>query len=223
MTTVNGAAQTNTQTTKTTADRGKLSETYDNFLKLLTTQLQNQDPLSPMDSAQFTNQLVLYSQVEQQIGQNEKLEKLINMQNVSQTQASLGFIGMDVEASGNEVSYDGKPVKFEYVLPESATQAKIQILDASGRTVQVVDAKKVPGTHEFTWDGKNKNGLEVEKGPYTMHVVAVDGANEPIKATTTVFGRISGIETNEKGETLLMMGSVRLGIEQIRSAVKPTA
>src|SRR3954452_2810695 len=107
-----------TATTKTASN--KLSQDYTTFLKLLTTQLQNQDPMSPMDSSQFTNQLVQYSQVEQQIGQNDKLEKLVKMQSNNQTQASLGFIGLDVEATGSAFTYDGSsPAKMSYTLPET--------------------------------------------------------------------------------------------------------
>lgn len=209
-------------TSKTQLARGKLSETYDNFLKLLTTQLQYQDPLAPMDSAQFTNQLVLYSQVEQQIGQNEKLEKLLTMQNASQTQASLGFIGLDVEVDGDVFDHEGDPVRMSYDVAAQAAKAKIQILDEKGNVVQEVDAKKTAGTHEFTWDGKTKNGTEAPDGLYRVRVSAFDAAGEPIETGTTLYGRVTGIESGN-GQTTLLMGDVRVKMEQVRSATDPKA
>jgi flagellar basal-body rod modification protein FlgD len=209
-------------TSKTQLARSKLSETYDNFLKLLTTQLQYQDPMAPMDSAQFTNQLVLYSQVEQQIGQNEKLEKLLTMQNASQTQASLGFIGLDVEVDGDVFDYGGDPVRVSYGLEAQAAKAKIQVLDAKGNVVQEVDAKKTAGSHEFTWDGKTKNGIDAPEGLYRVRVSAFDAAGEPIDTGTTLYGRVTGIEASN-GQTTLLMGEVRVKMEQVRSATDPKA
>jgi flagellar basal-body rod modification protein FlgD len=214
-----------TQTAATTASdsaRNKLSGSYDNFLKMLTTQLQYQDPMQPMDSAQFTNQLVMYSQVEQQISQTEKLSQLISLQKTNQTQTSLSFIGMDVEVEGKEFTLDGKPVDFSYTLDEDADNAKLRILDSSGKVVQTLKATTKSGRHELTWDGKTSEGTVAKKGEYSIDIVATVGKDkDPVSTSTSVFGRISGIET-ENGETKLLMGEVPVKMENVISAHKPT-
>jgi flagellar basal-body rod modification protein FlgD len=224
-TTTQAAAQSTAQSTaaaqtKTDLARNKLSDTYDNFLKLLTTQLQNQDPLAPMDSAEFTNQLVLYSQVEQQIGQNEKLEKLLTLQNASQTQASLGFIGLDVEAEGDEVSFTGDPVRIAYDLDAQAAKSKLLITDLKGNVVQEVDARKLAGRGEYEWDGKTKTGATAPDGNYKVKLAAFDATDMAVATSTTVFGRVTGIESDSTGTTLLM-GDVRLSLDKVRSARDP--
>ena len=227
MTTINSPAQTAAQTTaaattKTEASRAKLTQDYDSFLKLLTTQMQNQDPLSPMESTEFTNQLVQFSQVEQQISQNSKLDKLVSLQNNNQTQASLGFIGLDVEATGNAFSYDGTPTKMSYTLPETSTSTTIQIKNEKGVIVRTMDGVRSTSRQELTWDGKKSDGNAAPAGNYTMSVVAPKSDNKLMTATTTMFGRVSGIEAGN-GVTTLMMGKVPVKMEDVINAQLPAA
>ena len=209
-------------TTSTAASSAKLTQDYNSFLKLLTTQMQNQDPLSPMESTEFTNQLVQFSQVEQQISQNTKLDKLVSLQNNNQTQASLGFIGLDVEATGNAFSYDGNPVKMSYTLPETSTSTKIQIKNEKGVIVRTMDGVRSTSRQELTWDGKKSDGSAAPAGNYTMSVVAPKSDNKLMTATTTVFGRVSGIEAGN-GVTTLMMGKVPVKMEDVINAQLPAA
>jgi flagellar basal-body rod modification protein FlgD len=235
MTTINTASQTaaqtaaaaktsssSTSTTSTAASSAKLTQSYDSFLKLLTTQLQNQDPLSPMESNEFTNQLVQFSQVEQQISQNTKLDKLVSLQNNNQTQASLGFIGLDVEATGNAFSYDGNPVKMSYTLPETSTSTKIQIKNEKGVTIRTIDGARSTNRQELTWDGKKADGSAAEPGSYSMTVMAPKADSKLMTAKTTVFGRVSGIEAGN-GVTTLMMGKVPVKMEDVINAQLPAA
>jgi flagellar basal-body rod modification protein FlgD len=232
MTTINTAAQTaatttakttgSSATTSTAASSTKLTQDYNSFLKLLTTQMQNQDPLSPMESTEFTNQLVQFSQVEQQISQNTKLDKLVSLQNNNQTQASLGFIGLDVEATGNAFSYDGTPTKMSYTLPETPTSTTIQIKNEKGVIVRTMDGMRSTSRQELTWDGKKSDGSAAPAGNYTMSVVAPKSDNKLMTATTTVFGRVSGIEAGN-GVTTLMMGKVPVKMEDVITAQLPTA
>jgi flagellar basal-body rod modification protein FlgD len=175
-----------------------------------------------MESTEFTNQLVQFSQVEQQISQNTKLDKLVSLQNNNQTQASLGFIGLDVEATGNAFSYDGNPVKMSYTLPEASTSTKIQIKNEKGVTVQTLDGARSTSRQELTWDGKKADGSAAEAGSYTMTVMAPKADSKLMTAKTTVFGRVSGIEAGN-GVTTLMMGKVPVKMEDVITAQLPTA
>jgi flagellar basal-body rod modification protein FlgD len=213
---------TGSSSTSTAASSAKLTQSYDSFLKLLTTQLQNQDPMSPMESSEFTNQLVQFSQVEQQISQNSKLDKLVSLQNNNQTQASLGFIGLDVEATGNAFTYDGKPVKMSYTLPEASTSTRIQIKNEKGVTIQTLDGARTTSRQEVTWDGKKADGSVAEPGSYSMTVIAPKADSKLMTAKTTVFGRVSGIEAGN-GVTTLMMGKVPVKMEDVVNAQLPAA
>ncbi len=217
------SSSTSTSTTSpATSSSAKLTQSYDSFLKLLTTQMQNQDPLSPMESSEFTNQLVQFSQVEQQISQNSKLDKLVSLQNNNQTQASLGFIGLDVEATGNAFTYDSKPVKMSYTLPEASTSTRIQIKNEKGVTVQTLDGVRSTSRQELSWDGKKSDGTAAPAGDYTMTVMAPKADSKLMTAKTTVFGRVSGIEAGN-GVTTLMMGKVPVKMEDVVNAQLPAA
>jgi flagellar basal-body rod modification protein FlgD len=215
-------SSSSTSTTTTAAASSKLTQDYNSFLKLLTTQMQNQDPLSPMESTEFTNQLVQFSQVEQQISENSKLDKLVSLQNNNQTQASLGFIGLDVEATGNAFTYDGNPVKMSYTLPEASTSTTIQIKNDKGVTVQTINGVRSTSRQELSWDGKKSDGTAAPAGDYTMTVMAPKSDSKLMTAKTTVFGRVSGIESGN-GTTNLMMGNTSIKMENVISAQMPTA
>ncbi|HEV7369215.1 flagellar hook assembly protein FlgD [Arenibaculum sp.] len=216
------APGTQPQTTSQTA-RNRLSDTYDNFLTLLTTQLQYQDPMQPMDSAQFTNQLVLYSQVEQQISQNEKLDTMILQQGASHALTSLGFIGLEAEMDVKEFKYEGEPLSFNYILPDDAAEgAKLRITDATGKLIATADAETKEGRHEFVWNGKNKEGETVRPGTYNIEVSATGLDKEALKVPTTMYGTVSGIEA-VGGDTFLIIGDQKIPVYQVRSAREPIA
>ena len=158
MTTVNSSTDAQTAAQKTATASAQLNTNFDDFLKLLTTQLQNQDPLSPMDTAEFTNQLVMFSQVEQQLRGNDTLNKLLAMQTLNMTALGVSFIGKDVEVAGTSFQSTGAgSVSMSYDMPADATKSTIRISDADGNTVYSQDGDETAGHHDFVWDGKVKN------------------------------------------------------------------
>lgn len=202
------------------ASRTKLSGTFDNFLKLLTTQMQYQDPLSPMDSSEFTNQLVMFSGVEQQIAQNDKLEKILAAQSATQMQAALGYIGLDVESKGDSFQYAGGAVEIGYTLEGAARTTDIAILDKDNKVVRKVSGKTTAGAQRLTWDGLDQNGAKLAAGTYKVAVGAIDADGKSVTTSTTVPGRVTGIETLN-GEVTLLMGAVRVPVGTVVSARKP--
>ena len=214
----------NSTAVKPTAEtaRTKLSGTFDNFLKLLTTQMQYQDPLSPMDSSEFTNQLVLFSGVEQQIAQNDKLEKILSAQTATQTQAALGFIGLDVETTGDRFNYATGTVDLGYTIDQPARTTEIAILDKDNKLVRKLSGNTAMGAHRVVWDGRDGNGAAVPAGTYRIAVGAIDAEGKSVTTTTTVPGRVTGIET-QNGEVTLVMGTTRVSVADVTSARKPAA
>lgn len=200
-----------------------LAEDFSQFLQLLTTQLQNQDPLSPMDSTEFTNQLVQFSQVEQQINANQKLDNLVSLQLASISSVALGYVGMDISYIGSEMNYDGEtPVDVTYALASEAVTSKINVYDEDGELVYSADAPKNTGMNKFTWSGIKTNGEAVEPGTYTVKIDALDKAGKVIENSTVVSGHVDGIET-QNGVVYVLVGDRAVPISSIVNAKIPAA
>lgn len=204
---VDGINTTSTPTGSGTS-MSKLAENFDQFLTLLTTQLKNQDPLSPMDSAEFTNQLVQFAGVEQQINTNKNLESLLTMQKSSQVMSALSLMGKKVEVTGNNVPLQDKSATFVYTLPKAAAQTVYTISDSSGRTVYTGTGDSTVGRHEYTWNGKSSSGVQLPDGSYSLRVVAVDAAGKQIQASTWTIGKVTGVESGAKGAVLNLGGTL---------------
>lgn len=220
MTTVNAASA---NPSANSATRTKLAGDFDQFLALLTTQLKNQDPLSPMETAEFTNQLVGFSQVEQQINTNEKIEALLSMQSLNLTALGVSFIGKNVEIEGKNFMSDGtKPVELSYSLPLNAKTGTVSILDKDGNVVYSAPAELKAGTHTFSWDGKDKNGQPVPTGSYELKVGALGEKNEAIKARTYVPGYVKSLESDDNGSLLLNVNGEKIPLGAVRKISTPT-
>lgn len=199
-----------------------LNQDFDQFLRLLTTQLQNQDPLSPMDSSEFTNQLVQFSQVEQQIKTNDQMASLLAFQTLNLTAVGLSFIGKNVEVQDDEFHMNGSSgASMSYVMPEGATKGTVAITDADGRTVYRADADITAGTHAFTWDGKDENGVAVPAGTYTLKVSAMDDKSNSLNLNTFVPGFVEGIESGEDGNLNVIVNGRLVPVTAVRKATVP--
>lgn len=202
----------------TAGARTRLSDNYDTFLVLLTAQLQNQDPLAPMDSTQFTQQLVQFSQVEQQIRTNEQLEGLVTQYQAASAGAALSYLGKDAIIESNRTYLANGEANWAYSLPENAEQMRIEVRDASNRTVfSTTTAARTAGEHLFTWDGTTANG-EAAEGSYTMVITAKDASGETITPNIHVREPIMGVDFT--GSTpLVMTPSGTRGLDTIRSVL----
>ena|SRR3990170_1615991 len=201
------------------ADTKGLNQNFDQFLLLLTTQLKNQDPLAPMDSTQFTDQLVSFSGVEQQIKMNSSLEKLLAMANASQTTLGLSYIGLNVDVQGSDFKYYGAGnAKMSYRLPADAAVSTISILDQNGDTVYSQDGEQASGAHDFIWNGADQNGNPVPAGMYRLRVDALDKNQKNLTAATTVPGLVEGVQTADDGSILLIVNGREVPMADIRKA-----
>ena len=201
--------------TKNVAE-AKLADNFDNFLKLLTTQLRYQDPLSPLDSNEFVGQLVQFSQVEQSINTNKNLEKLLALQQGNLVSVGLGYIGRAVESNGDIAPLVNQKAEFSYTLKQNSVATSIAIADADGRIVFPSSGETGAGRHEFVWDGVDNNGDALPEGVYRFMVSALDKNADQIGTTTTTTARVTGIENSENG-LLLLFGSVKVSFEKILS------
>jgi flagellar basal-body rod modification protein FlgD len=191
---------TPTPTTLTSADQARttLSSNFDTFLKLLTTQLQNQDPLSPMDSSKFTEQLVQYSQVEQQIETNSKLTDLTSTLTkqiqASSAGAALAYIGKTAMFNSDGAAMTNGAAHWDYTLAAPAAATTLTVTDANGATVYQAAGELATGTHGFDWNGKDTNGATLPDGIYHLKVSATDTSGAAVTNAVTVNEVINGVD-----------------------------
>jgi len=181
------------------------TQNFNTFLTLLTTQLQNQDPLSPMDTDQFTNQLVQFASVEQQINMNTSLSTLISLQQTAQATSALSFLGATVVVSGNSAQLANGQATWNYAVASPAT-ATINIANSSGQLVYSTTQTVQPGTQTFTWNGRDSLGNVVPAGTYTMAVSAIGASGQTVPVTTQVQGVVSGVDVSTNPPTLTIGG-----------------
>ncbi len=204
------------QTAQATGDRTRLSDNYDTFLVLLTAQLQNQDPLAPMDSTQFTQQLVQFSQVEQQIRTNEQLESLVSHYQAASAGAAISYLGRDALIESNTTSLSNGAASWGYTLGSAANDVTLEVRDARGRTVFETTGLRSEGSHLFNWDGKDADGNQLPDGAYSLVVNARSEAGERIATTMTVREKIMGVDFS--GATpLVITATGSRGLDSIRA------
>lgn len=189
------------------ADQAKLTSDFDDFLTLLTTQLQNQDPLEPMDSSEFTNQLVQFSSVEQQIATNQNLEALLAANDLQGDSALLGYLGKTVVAQTDLAAMTDSKATWLYDLGANTSETTLSIRDQNGRLVAQVDGSNAAGIHELQWDGKDLSGNQLPDGLYSLTVEAQNGAG--ISVATTSYARGLATELDRTaGRTLVKIGDL---------------
>jgi flagellar basal-body rod modification protein FlgD len=198
----------------------KLAENFDNFLKLLTTQLKFQDPLSPLDSKEFVGQLVQFTQVEQAIATNKKMDQLLALQQGNLTSVGLDYIGKTVEATGDVAPLTGESAEFSYTLTEGAASTAMAIVNGQGQAVYTTQGETEAGRHGFVWDGLDNDGNALPEGPYRFVVTAVNADGDQIGVSTTTIAQVTGVENGETG-LLLQFGDVKVPFENV-VAVKET-
>ena len=197
-----------------------IAENFDNFLKLLTTQLQNQDPLSPMDTTEFTNQITQFAQVEQGINTNSKLDRMIELQGASQLTTGVGYIGKVAEAPGDLMILEDGQGRIGYELSRDAERVTLAVIDRFGQPVRTQAGLTSAGHHVFAWDGLDDFGDELPDGTYSILASASDAEENFISVTTTTFAKVTGVESAD-GEVTLVMGSLSVDMEDVKSITLP--
>ena len=206
------AANTNGTTSGSSA-MNQLSGNFDTFLQLLTTQLQHQDPLSPMDSNQFTQQLVEFSQVEQQIDSNTNLQTLIS-QGTSQSGAyATSYLGKTVTVAGGQGALTDGKAQWTYNLAAAATSTTLTVTNANGQAVFTGSGQTTAGNNTFSWNGEDNNGNQLADGTYTLSVSASNSGTAVTTAVTSA-GTVSEVDMTS-GSPQLVIGSMEVPLSSI--------
>ena len=202
----------------TAVDQGTLQQNFSQFLQLLTTQLKNQNPLDPLDTNQFTQQLVQFAQVEQQLKQNDQLATLVSLQKTAQSTAALGFVGETVVVDGATASLANGQANWSLNVPKPAS-VTINIRNASGQNVFTGSYTMQPGVNDFTWDGKSANGTQWPSGTYTMTVTAKDSTGQSVAVPTEVEGVVQGADLTKNPPVLSVAGQ-EFTLDKIKRVVR---
>lgn len=200
-------------TEQTTEER--LEDERDQFLTLFLTQLQNQDPTSPMDTNEMTNQLVQFTAVEQQIETNKSLASLVSAQAANTNASAVNYIDEHVIFNGNNTNLTDDGASWGYLLPSEAASTTVNVFNASGDLVYSEAGSTDAGERfEFNWDGTDADGELQPNGPYSIQINALDADNEGITAEVEAVGLVTGVVTGEDGPSL-MVGQIIVQMNEI--------
>src|SRR5215472_5298330 len=209
----NSSSTPSTPATSQANLNGQIAGNFTEFLQLLTTQLQNQNPLDPLDTNQFTQQLVEFASVEQEINMNTNLQTLVSLQQTAQSTEALKFVGQTVTVSGATAPLTNSQAQWTFN-PPSPASATFTITNSTGQTVFTQSGTVQPGSQQFTWNGVGNNGQQNPPGSYTLNITATDTSGKSVAIPTTVTGVVSSVDVS-KNPPLLNIGGQNYKVSQI--------
>lgn len=212
------SSSSSTSSTSTASGGAAIANNFDQFLTLLTTQLRNQSPLDPLDTNQFTSQLVQFAGVEQQLKTNETLTSLLSLNSAGTATSAVGFIGSTITADGATTRLENDKAEWQVNVPRGGT-ATITIKDSKGSVVQTQTKSLVAGDQTYQWDGTTSTAQKAPAGEYTITIDAKDTAGAAITATTKISGVVDGVDFSGSIPTL-KIGSISVPIDQVKSVVR---
>ena len=205
------AASTKTATSSTTDPLSSLSGNFNNFLNLLMTQLQNQDPTAPLDTNQFTSQLVQFTSVQQQINTNASLTQLIQATQGSNLLQATSLVGQTVQLSGSQATLQNSTATVNFT-PSATQPINIGVYGSSGTLLNSTTIAPGAGTSSWTWNGQDSRGTQQADGAYKVVVQGADGTAVPF----TTQGTVSGVDRS--GNTVnVQLGTVSVDLSTVQS------
>jgi flagellar basal-body rod modification protein FlgD len=196
----------------------QIAGNFQSFLTLLTTQLQNQNPLDPLDTNQFTQQLVEFAGVQQQLNTNDSLATLVSLQQATQSTEALSYVGKTATVNGNTATMTNSQAVWAVSLPTASTM-DVSIASSTGQTVFTGTYNVAAGNNQpFEWNGQGNDGTQWPDGNYTMTATAKDTAGNTVAVTTSVGGVVSSVDLTQS-PPLLTIGGQTYTMSQIQSII----
>jgi len=194
----------------------QVADNYQTFLSLLTTQLKNQDPLSPLDTNQFTQQLTQMTGVEQQLLSNQLLQQLVGQNQGGGLTAAVGLIGKTVTADGSTATLQGGTATWQFSTASPPASLTASVADSSGKTIwSAALAPNGAGAQRFTWNGQNQAGVQqTNGGAYTLTVTAADASGANIPVSTDLSGTATAVQ-QLNGQTMVTVGGVQVPLSSV--------
>jgi flagellar basal-body rod modification protein FlgD len=183
-----------------------LAGNFQTFLTLLTTQLRNQNPLDPLDTNQFTQQLVQFASVEQQLKTNDELSSLVSLQQTTQATQALGFVGHTAVVNGTTASLSNSQATWDLNIPSNGNLT-VTIANANGQNVFSKTYSVTAGNNQpFAWNGKGTDGTQWQDGQYTLTATATDSSGNSQAITTSIQGVVSSVDLTQTPPLLTIDG-----------------
>ncbi|MGC9269746.1 flagellar hook assembly protein FlgD [Acidiphilium sp.] len=217
-TTSASSSATSSSTGSTTSALGALSTNYNDFLTMLTTQLQNQDPTSPMDSSQFTSELVQFSSVEQQINTNSSLGQLIQLTQAGDLTQASSMLGSQVTATSSQVPLQNGKASLSFTAP-AAEPVAIAVYNSAGTQILDTAINATQGSNTWTWNGQDASGTTVPDGAYNVAVMGQGTSGVPTALPFTVTGTATGV-TSGTNSVSLNLGALSVPFTAVTSVSK---
>lgn len=208
---------TSSASTSTSKTSG-IADNFQTFLTLLTTQLQNQNPLDPLDTNQFTQQLVQFAGVEQQLKTNDQLTSLVALQKTAQSTQALNFVGSTAVVDGSTATLkDGKAAwALGVSKPSSVT---ITINNSVGQAVYSGSFSMNAGDHQaFQWDGRGNDGSQWPEGSYTLTATALDASGQSVAVSTEIQGVVQSADLSQDPPTL-SIGDQSFTVDKVKKVI----
>lgn len=214
--TITGVTGSNSAGSSLANSRATMADNFDTFLQILTTQLRNQNPLDPLDTNQFTQQLVQFTSVEQQLKTNEYMEALLQANQNSNATDAVSFIGKTVTSNGRTSDLVNGKASWAVSLTEAAETASVTIRDANGNIVFTQDGSMPQGEGHYEWDGTLTDGGKASAGAYSISIEARNSAGAAVTVKTELTGLVSGVDLSASSPVLIIAGQ-RVAIDTVTS------
>ncbi|MBV8270877.1 MAG: flagellar hook assembly protein FlgD [Cupriavidus sp.] len=219
MTTTSSVGNSSTSAVNQALQGGSASaaDLQNQFLTMLVTQMNNQDPLNPMDNSQLTSQLAQISTVSGLQTMNTTMTQLLQQTAASRAMDSASLIGKTVMVPGSAVSVaGGVPGNIGVDIPSTADSVTVQVLDASGNVVRNIDMKgQTAGVKDIAWDGTNDLGNAVPDGDYSFKVTATaNGKN--VSPVALVYGKVTSISGDSTGVLVNLGNGQSANVDDVR-------
>jgi flagellar basal-body rod modification protein FlgD len=194
----------------------QIAGNFQSFLTLLTTQLQNQNPLDPLDTNQFTQQLVEFAGVQQQLNTNSSLSTLVSLQQTAQSTQALSFVGKTAAVSGDTTTLSNSSASWELNVPANSN-VTLNITNSTGQTVYTKTFSSVAAGNNqpFTWNGQGTDGSQLPDGQYKLTATGTDGSGNSVAISTEVVGVVSSVDLTQS-PPLLSIGGQSYTVNQIK-------
>jgi flagellar basal-body rod modification protein FlgD len=213
------ASSASTASTVSSAiNNGTIAGNFTTFLQLLTTQLKNQNPLDPLDTNQFTQQLVEFAQVEQQLKSNDQLATLVALQQTAQSTNALALVGSTVVVNGQTAQLANGSASWTLNAGKPTT-ATISIASSTGQTAYTGSFALNAGSQPFVWDGHGNDGKIWPAGNYTLTATGLDASGQPVTISTQVQAPVDSVDLSQN-PPLLSINGQNYQLSQIQKIVR---
>jgi flagellar basal-body rod modification protein FlgD len=199
-------------------DSQTIAGNFNTFLQLLTTQLQNQNPLDPLDTNQFTEQLVQFAGVEQQLKTNDQLSTLVTLQQTTQSTEALNFVGKTVGVDGSSSQLASGQAQWTVSVPKPAS-VNVAIANSTGQAVFNGNFTMQAGTQQFSWNGLDNTGKQQPDGAYKLTMTGLDANGQTVAVSSEIDGTVNSVDLTQNPPVLSINGQ-NFSLNQIKRVIQ---